>query len=336
MAKAYELNHPNVKVYHCDIAELDKNLILTDCKDKLNIIIGGPPCQSFSTLGKRLLNDKRGKLFQEYFRLLKDLRPDFFLFENVTGLISINSGKTLSYIIELFSSLGYFVKYKILNSADYGVPQIRERVIIIGSIFDNDFSFPAPSHYNPKQINFDLIENFSNLTPYITMNEALSDLPLIKHSESSKEYLTPPKNDYQKLMRKNNCSILFDHDAPNHGEKLIKLMEALNDGECAHDLPEEQKPKSGFKNTYCKLWWNKPSTTITRNFGTPSSSRCIHPICSRGLTTREGARLQSFPDNFKFYGSRVSKNLQIGNAVPPLLSKALAHSIKNYLNDRIS
>ena len=335
MAKAYELNHPKVKVYCKDIKDFGVNDLTRDLgirSEDINVIVGGPPCQSFSTVGKRLLDDPRGKLFQEYFRLLKELKPDLFLFENVTGLISVNGGKTLSYIIELFSSLGYHLKFKVLNAVDYGVPQIRERIILIGSVFDNDFLFPNPTHYNPEVFSFELFDNKENTLPYVTMQEAISDLPLIKHSEQSDRYSTSPLNEYQKIMRSKSEPILLDHNAPTHGDKLLKIMEALNDGECAHDLPETLKPSSGFKNTYCKLWWNKPSTTITRNFGTPSSSRCIHPICNRGLTTREGARLQSFPDNYKFYGSRISKNLQIGNAVPPFLSIALAKSIKEYLS----
>jgi len=313
---------------------LNKNRIFKESHvhtNQINIVVGGPPCQAYSTIGKRLLDDPRGTLFQEYYRLLKELTPEFFLFENVAGLTSMNGGNLVKHIVELFKNLGYYTKYRILDAADFGVPQHRERVIIVGSIYDNNYEYPVSTHTNGNNIQKDIFMECNALKPHLTLEDAISDLPLIRSGEASTEYASKPQNDYQLEMRANYNGDLNDHDAPYHGDKLQNLMNMLGDGECAHDLPEEYKPTSGYKNTYCKLWWKKPSTTITRNFGTPSSSRCIHPICNRGLTTREGARLQSFPDSFKFYGSRVSKNLQIGNAVPPKLSKALAESICSYL-----
>ncbi len=131
-------------------------------------------------------------------------------------------------------------------------------------------------------------------------------------------------------MRKKAPTNLQDHNSPNNNPDLVALMKALPDGGTPRDIPEYHRPKSGYGNTYCRLWWNRPSTTLTRNFGTPSSSRCIHPKAARALTTREGARIQSFPDSFQFYGSRSARNLQIGNAVPPLLSEALAEAILNH------
>ena len=126
---------------------------------------------------------------------------------------------------------------------------------------------------------------------------------------------------------------MTEHSAPNHGEHLIKIMEALKDGQSKDDLPEDIRPKSGYGNTYAKLWWKKPSTTITRNFACPSSSRCIHPRDSRAMSIREGARLQSFPDDYKFYGSDGMKRLEIGNAVPPLLSKVIAEQMLKALKN---
>ena len=127
-----------------------------------------------------------------------------------------------------------------------------------------------------------------------------------------------------KFVRKNNSKFVSEHKSPKNGPNLIKIMEMLKDGQGKDDLPENVRPKSGYGNTYAKLWWNKPSTTITRNFACPSSSRCIHPRDSRAMSIREGARLQSFPDDYKFYGSDGMKRLEIGNAVPPLLSIAIA------------
>lgn len=333
MAKAYSLNHPTVKMYNCDIKDFGlKNLEqdLNIRKGDIDIIVGGPPCQAFSTVGKRLIDDPRGKLFQDYYRVLKEVEPKLFLFENVKGLLSIQNGELLKSILSLFESLGYRVQYRVLNSADYGVPQIRERVIIIGTKFKTDFVYPKKTHYNPDEENlFD-----KDLKPYLTLSEAISDLPFIKSSEESFEYNSEAKNEFQKLMRQNAPKRLMDHNAPKNSEALVKLMESLPDGGTPKDIPEELRPKSGFANTYCRLWWERPSTTITRNLSTPSSSRCIHPKAPRPLTTREGARIQCFPDDYIFYGSRSSKNLQIGNAVPTFLSIALKDAIKTHLKGR--
>lgn len=336
IAKAYSLNHPKTKVYTEDIKYFNAYKIKKDLgidPKEIDIIVGGPPCQAYSTVGKRLNDDPRGKLFQEYYRVLKEFNPKIFVFENVKGLLSIQKGDLLKNIISLFESLGYRVKYKILNSADYGVPQIRERIIIVGSKLKNDFKYPEPTHYNPKDKN-KLFNN--NLKPYLTVKDAISDLPFIKTNEEGFIYSFEPKNDFQKIMRKNAPKKIMDHNSPKNNDKLIKIMELLPDGGTPEDLPIFLRPKSGFKNTYSRLWWNKPSTTITRNLGTPSSSRCIHPKAPRPLTTREGARIQSFPDNYCFYGSRGDKNLQIGNAVPVFLSKAITKSIlKNLKDDNI-
>ena len=306
MAKAYLLNHPNVKMFNCDIKNFNIN-------KQIDLIIGGPPCQAYSTVGKRDEKDSRAYLFQEYFRLVKQLNPKMFLFENVTGLLSIQKGQLFQTIIELFKSIGYTIQYKILNSADFGVPQIRNRIFIIGTKSKTQFNFPNKT-----------------TNKYLTIKDAISDLPFIGNGQSDNKYSTKPNNDYQKLMRQNCPTILTEHNATKNNEKLIKLMEWLKDGQTPINAPIEFKPTSGFKNTYSKLWWEKPAPTITRNFSTPSSSRCIHPKCPRPLTIREGARIQSFPDNYKFFGSKTSKHLQIGNAVPPLISIQLKNSIKQY------
>ena len=330
MAKAYELNHPTVKMYCKDIKDFGFKDLQNDLnikKGEIDLVIGGPPCQAYSTVGKRLIDDPKGKLFQEYYRILKEIEPNCFLFENVKGILSMQKGELLKTIISLFESLGYRVKFKILNSADFGVPQIRERVIIIGTKLKKSFDYPKSTHHNPKE----KISLFnSNFKSYLTLSEAISDLPFIKSGEEQFEYSNKPKNNFQILMRKNAPKKVMDHNAPKNNENLVKIMESLPDGGTPKDLPEELRPKSGFANTYCRLWWNRPSPTITRNLSTPSSSRCIHPKAPRPLTTREGARIQCFPDDYIFYGSRSSKNLQIGNAVPTFLSIALKNAIKKH------
>ncbi len=334
MAKAYSLNHPNVKVYAEDIKDFNINKLEKDLNIKtgdIDIIVGGPPCQAYSTVGKRLIDDPKGKLFQEYYRVLKEINPKLFLFENVKGLLSMQDGDLLKTIISLFESLGYRVQYKLLNAANYGAPQVRERVIIIGSKLEKDFKYPEPTHYNPEEV-LDLFKS-KNLKPYLTLGEAIGDLPFIESNQESFEYATAPQNDFQNIMRNNAPKMLMDHNSPNNNAKLVKIMELLPDGGTPEDLPKELRPTSGFKNTYCRLWWDRPSTTITRNLGTPSSSRCIHPKAPRPLTTREGARIQCFPDDYQFYGSRGDRNLQIGNAVPTFLSNVLAKSILENFNE---
>lgn len=327
MAKAYSLNHPTAKVYVEDIKDFNAEKIEKDLNIKaseIDIIVGGPPCQAYSTVGKRLIDDPRGKLFQEYYRVLKEFNPKLFLFENVKGLLSMQGGELLETIISLFESLGYKVRYKLLNAADFGAPQIRERVIIIGSKLKNDFQYPTQTHYGAEEVP-DLFR--AGLKPHLTLEEAISDLPFIKSGEESFEYASEPQNEFQTMMRVNAPEKLTDHNSPNNNAKLVKIMELLPDGGTPEDLPKELRPTSGFKNTYCRLWWNRPSTTITRNLSTPSSSRCIHPKAPRPLTTREGARIQCFPDSYQFFGSRSDRNLQIGNAVPTFLSNAVAGAI---------
>ena len=326
MAKAYSLNHCNVKLYCKDIKDFGISYLKKDLnikKGDIDLIIGGPPCQSYSTIGKRLIDDPRGRLFQEYYRVLKEVNPKMFVFENVKGLLSMQKGKVFNNIISLFKSLNYNVFFKTLNAADYGVPQVRERVFIVGSKINDNFQFPKATHtaYQNAALSFE------NLEAHLTVGEAIGDLPLIGSGGESFCYKSKAQNNFQFRMRKNTQENILDHNAPNNNKNLVEIMKLLPDGGTPLDLPEKLRPKSGFANTYSKLWWKRPSTTITRNFSTPSSSRCVHPKGARPLTTREGARLQSFPDDYIFYGSRSDKNLQIGNAVPPFLSIALKESI---------
>lgn len=308
---AYTLNHPNVKMINCDINDLTDDILASALGGRdVDIVIGGPPCQSYSTLGKRR-NDERANLFMQYKRILKILHPKAFVFENVTGILSMNNGHLFKQIETEFKELGYELKHQILDAADYGVPQHRERVILVGFREKNNFEYPAPTHGD-------------GLIPYVTLNDALGDLPVLSSGEEKNVYATDATNDFLEFVRKNTSGRVEEHKAPKNGEHLIKIMKTLKDGQTKDDLPEDIRPKSGYGNTYAKLWWNKPSTTITRNFSCPSSSRCIHPRDSRAMSIREGARLQSFPDNYRFYGSDGTKRLEIGNAVPPLLSMAIA------------
>lgn len=335
-AKAFSVNFPNIQLIEGDIAQITldslrrKNI---DTETPVDLIIGGPPCQSYSTIGKRQY-DQRARMYQEYTRMLKLFHPAMFIFENVTGMLSMKNdiGKpVIDDIKTLFSNIdtlfGYSLSIKTLNAKDFGVPQNRERVFIVGIRKDINYkwTFPTPSHGKKR-----------GMPNYIKICEAISDLPCLKCGQSKTEYKNVPKTDYETLMRGNE-TILHDHECGVYGEKISAVIRAVKQGKSRPyineliqqgKLPAKYYLYSGYDNTYGRLWWNKPCTTITNSLGTPSALRCIHPNQQRALTTREGARLQSFPDSMKFFGSKHEKNSQVGNAVPPLLALALANEIR--------
>lgn len=328
--KAFEQNFPNIPVLNKDIKEIDKNILLNLIKNEnVDVIVGGPPCQSFSMIGKRI-NDDRSKLYEEYIRVLRTLSPKIFVFENVKGILTMKDEDTkslvLDRIVKEFQECGYRITYEVLNSANFGVPQLRERVFIVGVRNDikYDFVFPRPSH-RP--------ENF------LSLSEAISDFPELSNGETKDYYNLPPQSTYQSLMRSNNEN-LTHHSNGLKSEIIVEIMKSLGTGESKIDinrkvdlglLPERLKRNSGYSNTYGRLWWDRPGMTITNKINCPSSLRCIHPIQNRALTPREGARIQSFPDWFTFHGKVSEVMTQIGNAVPPILSIALADSIYCFL-----
>lgn len=321
IAMAYTLNYPDVKMLSCDINDLTEEMLSEAIGgETIDIVVGGPPCQSYSTLGKRQL-DERANLFKQYKRILQILDPSAFVFENVVGILSMDKGNLFDQVRREFEELGYSLKHCVLDAADFGVPQHRERVILVGFKGENPFVYPAPTHGEGR-------------SPYVTLREAIGDLPELKSGQTKDFYAAPIDNPFLEFVRASHVDEVTEHTSPKNGAHLIRIMEALQDGQSKQDLPEEIRPKSGYGNTYAKLWWERPSTTITRNFACPSSSRCIHPRDSRAMSIREGARLQSFPDDYKFYGSDGMKRLEIGNAVPPLLSIAIAKQMLLALKEK--
>lgn len=325
-SKTYIANHPNVKYIVKDISEINGNELLKDTeytKDDIDIIIGGPPCQGFSTLGKRFIDDPRNKLFKEYVRIVNDIRPKFFVMENVSGILSMEKGKVLENIIESFNDIGYKLKYKLLNAAEYGVPQQRERTIFIGTRLDIEIKYPEKSHS---------LTGEKGYKKALTLWDAISDLPQ-SDTEEFINYINEPKNSYQKAMRKDS-DFITNHKPPTHNERTKKMMEYIPINMSVwdvKDIPKELKPTSGYGNTYARLNPYEPGMTITRNFACVSSSRCIHPYLNRGLTAREAARIQSYPDNYIFKGSKTDIHIQIGNSVPPILSEKIADAVKEML-----
>lgn len=309
MCQTYRHNHPETKLIHQDISKVNfKDELLELGYEKVDLVFGGPPCQGFSTLGKKDEYDDRNSLFWQFLRVVGEVNPTMVLFENVAGFKRMYGGKMHNALLNELRRLGYQTKESILDAKDYGVPQTRLRTIVVG--YKSGFEYELPKKTQKK----------------LNLWDAISDLPIVKNRESSTHYLSPPQNEYQKYMRE-GVNRLSHHEAPSHGESLLKMMSFVPKGGSIADVPPELRPKSYFANTYARLLEDEPAPTITRNFGTPSSSRCIHPFADRGLTSREGARLQSFPDSYRFFGSKSMINLQIGNAVPPLLALKIGENI---------
>ena len=305
----YRANHNRTEVLACGVEAVSADMV----PHGVDVVIGGPPCQSYSTLGKRQM-DGRASLFLEYQRILTIIEPQLFMFENVTGILSMDGGRLFPRVKQAFAEIGYKINHAVLDAADYGVPQNRRRVIIVGTRGDIRYAFPSPTHGPNTGV------------PYVTVSDAFSDLPPLKCGESSFAYTKDPDSDFLRYVREGSTT-LTEHSAARHSPRLCQIMEALGDGGDRRQLPPELLPTGGFPNSYAKMWWNRPAPTVTRNFATPSSARCIHPRDSRALTIREGARLQSFPDRYRFLGNDSKKKLMIGNAVPPLLSRSLAVSV---------
>ncbi len=277
-------------------------------------ILGGPPCQGFSLKGKKLgLQDERNFLFREYLKLVEAIEPDFIVMENVKALVNTANGYFLTQIEQELRHLGLKPQIKVLNARDFGVPQNRERVFIIAM----------------KNQNFD----FFRLPESRAVNviDAISDLHFLESGEGAfeQEYLFSEKSAYQHEMRQNSNK-LFNHQATNHNEiALTKLRMIPPEGDKS-SLPSELHGKQQFGTTWSRLKWHEPSPTIDTRFDTPSNGCNSHPELHRAITPREAARLQSFPDNFVFYGKKTEICKQIGNAVPPKLAYAIAQTLKTY------
>lgn len=323
-AKAFELNYPDIKMLNVSIEDIDSAFLDSQRIDYSNIdvIIGGPPCQSYSTIGKRK-DDDRAKLYVEYMRLLDLIKPKMFIFENVLGILSFkdeNGNKVIDIISKKFSELGYNISIQTLNAKDYGVPENRVRVFLVGVKNDRNITwmFPKPFDTNP-----------------ITLQQAIGDLPKLKPNKPALRYKCSPMNDFQVLLR-NGSKEISEHFYCGYGRRITRIISSLGYGQSHDDinkkvengeLPASLFLTSGYNNSYGRLVWEKPCATITNNFGTPSSNRCIHPVENRALTIREAARVQSFPDFFAYFGNLTEKRKQIGNAVPPLLSIELAKCV---------
>ena len=316
-AETFKLNHKNCHVINNDIANVDfYEIAKKQTSGTFDLVCGGPPCQGFSTVGKKNEKDIRNSLFWQFLRAVEEINPKIVLFENVSGFKKLYKSIAFDTLKLELNKLGYQVKSKILNAVDFGTPQHRKRTIIVGFKKGILFDFPTPTHN---------LEGNMSKKKYNTITDAISDLPILKANQSKKKYLKS-KTTYQKELRGSE-KILTEHNSTNYGKRMKLILSMIPKNGSVNDLPPQLRPRNCFKNTYARLNNNYPSPTITRNFGTPSSSRCIHPSQNRALSTREGARLQGFQDSYKFFGSKTSKNLQIGNAVPVYLASAIGKEI---------
>ncbi|NLK19290.1 MAG: DNA cytosine methyltransferase [Synergistaceae bacterium] len=341
-ADTYKRNHPEVTVVQGDIRQIQNwDKFLPDGRiQNLDGIIGGPPCQGFSLSGNRDPNDPRNSLFMDFIRCVSHFKPKFFIMENVPGLLSMKTagGESVIEIIKNeFAASGYKTDHCLLNAALFGVPQLRERIFIIG--VQRQFPFSRMKIFPEGKLAED---------EYVTVDMAISDLPPLEAGEGKEfqAYPVPPGNDYQIWARQNSDGV-FNHVAMRHTKRLVERFKVIQSGQSVADVPYEHSAlkrgnpsvKSGkvFSQNNMRVFGNLPSPTVAASF----QSNFIHPRLHRNFTAREGARLQSFPDTYVFMGKRTTmsweKNLsqyqQIGNAVPPLLAMALAEKIREYFRN---
>lgn len=298
---------------HENISEIEE--FLNKKNYKIDVLVGGPPCQGFSLAGSRNINDKRNTLYTAMVEVAARLKPQAVILENVPGLLLLNNGDAAKRIIQDFSELGYNMTAKILYAPDFGVPQIRKRVFFVGLLnSEKSFEFPLP------------IVSSKN---YVTCEEAIGDLPALEGilGDEIQEYNSKPLSAYQKLMRKNSRNIQ-NHIGTIHDAKTLKFIAMVPEGKNYRSLPEEYKGIYKYHEALTRYHSKKPSNTI--NTGHRSH---FHYKWNRIPTVRESARLQSFPDDFVFYGNKSQQYKQVGNAVPPLLGCSVAKQLNLFLSN---
>lgn len=316
--ETFSNNFPEAIAICGDILDEDvkKRVVESSKQRKVNMIVGGPPCQGFSLKGKNLgLDDSRNFLFREYLNIVKELQPEVFVIENVKNILNSSSHYFRDEILKEIKSLGYIVNYGVVNAKNYGVPQNRERALFIAS--------------KTKFINFP-----NHIEKRTTVRDAISDLAYLESGDGHfmSEYKNEPQSEYQEMLR-GKC--LQYHKASKHSELAIEKLKMIP-AECGKEyLPKELLGKQKFSTTWSRLEWDNISPTIDTRFDTPSNGKNSHPILNRAITPREAARIQSFSDDFYFYGPKVAVCKQIGNAVPPLLAKAIGEQIASELQNDI-
>lgn len=318
--KTFKANHGDAEVMKIDLFNHDNLKQITKYLDeknvKIDVLVGGPPCQGYSLAGPRNEQDDRNTLYEAMVKFANLVKPKVVVLENVPGLLTLFEGKGAQRIVDDFSDLGYVMKKKVLYAPEYGVPQIRKRVFFVGvSPEYGEFEYPTP---------------FLDKDYFITCEDAISDLPSLEHEVGSDEveYEIPPQTMYQEIMRSNSIK-LYNHLGTRHEEKTVHLISMVPEGKNYKALPSPYNTMFKYNEALTRYHSKKPSLTI--NTGHRSH---FHYKWNRIPTVRESARLQSFPDDFIFYGNKSQQYRQVGNAVPPLLGKAVALQIKKLLTAR--
>ena len=315
--KTFKANHGEADVMKLNLFEHENlNLIMEYLQNKnlnIDVLVGGPPCQGYSLAGPRDESDDRNTLYEAMVKFASMAKPKVVILENVPGLLTLFQGKGAQRIMDDFTQLGYQMKSKVLYAPEYGVPQIRKRVFFVGVLPEcGDFEYPVP---------------FVDSQNYITCEDAIGDLPSLENEIGSdiSEYTSPPLTMYQEIMR-NNADKLYNHLGTQHEEKTVNLIAMVPEGKNYKALPEPYNTMFKYNEALTRYHSKKPSLTI--NTGHRSH---FHYKWNRIPTVRESARLQSFPDDFVFYGNKSQQYRQVGNAVPPLLGKAVALQVKKLL-----
>ena len=279
----------------------------------IDVIIAGPPCQGFSLTGPRNFDDKRNKLYLAVIEIVKQYQPKAFIIENVPGMATLYQGQIKNEILERFRKLGYNIDCKVLCAADYGVPQIRKRLIFMGIRKDIGSPIFPEAQFTAQT--------------YRTCRDAISDLPSLKYGigEDISHYTDVPKTEYQKEMR-GNCTILHNHLGTKHTQMVIDTIALVPEGGNYKNLPPGWGESRKFHMAWTRLNGNAPARTVDTGH-----RNLFHYEYNRIPTVRESARLQSFPDDFIFTGTKTQQSRQVGNAVPPLLGKALGEALKKIL-----
>jgi DNA (cytosine-5)-methyltransferase 1 len=329
-AETFKKAHSNASFFRGSIEDFPAKTVrnsLSIKKGELDCLIGGPPCQAYSINNhNRGLKDKRSQLFHRYLDYVKEFSPKWIVIENVTGILSISNGKPVTEIKNKLVELGYNLELNVLKAEYYGVPQLRRRVFIVGTRTEAKITWPK-------------ITNGTKNKPFVTVAEAILDLPNLKNGEKhlTKKYSLQPKTNFQKYVRKNSTE-LVNHETNMLGKLNLLRMKHVKPGGSWRDIPRSLLPdgmkrakSSDHTKRYGRLHLNGLASTIL--------TKCdlhwgcyIHPTQNRVISVREAARFQSFPDHYEFLGSRTEQYMQIGNAVPPLLAKAVAAGIKKSLS----
>lgn len=355
-AKTYQLNHPETQVIIGDVRQVcETNLknFLGVKEGEIDLVAGGPPCQGFSINAPiRTLDDERNHLFKDFLRVVASLKPKAVLIENVPGIVSLGKGTVVRQIYAELEALGYKVKHKILFAGHYGIPQMRFRTVFIGiRKYNREISFPEPEFAAKAVANFTGAKElcisippifYPNLKSQVNVLEALSDLPEIANNQtiSHEKYTTEPQNDYQKYLR-SGCKKLTSHYCAKIAKVNLERLKYIPQGGSWRDIPYELLPdglkrarRSDHTKRYGRLHPDALCSTVLTKCD-PHWGSFFHPTQDRVISVREAARIQSFPDSYLFSGSITQQYEQVGNAVPPLLGRAIGDEIMKMLGETL-